>query len=211
MMRTSPIEPDEKQDKASETRIMSRWEKRKLAVLEEQKIHDLEAQPKPEEEEEVFLTDEDMPPIEELTADSDYSGFMSPRVSDQLRRLALRKLFHGADFNICDGLDDYDGDYTSFAKLGDIITSDMKHQVEMELRKKARLLEEEAEKEALEESNENSDQDEAEQGEIEQDGAEQSESRSAEQNEKKLNEKTNEHDDSDNEKYNEDSDGEVMG
>ena len=40
------------------------------------------------------------------------------KVSESLRRLALRKLFHGADFNIRDGLDDYDGDYTSFVKLG---------------------------------------------------------------------------------------------
>ena len=41
------------------------------------------------------LTDADMPPIETLTEDSDYTGFMSPEVSEELRKLALRKLFQG--------------------------------------------------------------------------------------------------------------------
>ncbi len=73
--------------------------------------------------------DEEMPPLEALHEGSDYSGFLSPRVSDELRRLALRKLFHTADFNVCDGLDDYAEDFNGFEKLGDIITSDMLHQL----------------------------------------------------------------------------------
>lgn len=84
------------------------------------------------------LTDEDMPPLESLHEDSDYSGFMSPKVSDGLRRLALRKLFHSSSFNVLDGLNDYDEDFTSFAKLGDIVTCDMKFQAEQEEIKKAR-------------------------------------------------------------------------
>lgn len=85
-----------------------------------------------------LLTDEDMPPLESLHEDSDYSGFMSPKVSDGLRRLALRKLFHSSSFNVLDGLNDYDEDFTSFAKLGDIVTCDMKFQAEQEELKKAR-------------------------------------------------------------------------
>ena len=38
--------------------------------------------------------DADMPPLQSLGPESDYSGFMSPGVSEELRRLALRKLFH---------------------------------------------------------------------------------------------------------------------
>ncbi|MCH6566372.1 MAG: hypothetical protein IH811_10945, partial [Proteobacteria bacterium] len=34
------------------------------------------------------------------------------------------------------GLDEYDGDYTSFEKLGDIVTADMRHQMELEANKK---------------------------------------------------------------------------
>jgi hypothetical protein len=73
--------------------------------------------------------DSDMPPIESLDEDSDYSGFMSPNVSDELRNLALRKLFRGRAFNERDGLDDYDDDFTSFQKLGDVITAEMRHQM----------------------------------------------------------------------------------
>jgi len=131
--------------------LLSNWAKRKQAVLREQaELEKRKLQKERDEtEKQVLLTDEDMPPIESLTADSDYTGFMSPEVSDALRRLALRKLFHGAEFNICDGLDDYDGDYASFTKLGSIVTSDMKHQIEMEARKKARLLEEQKTDERL--------------------------------------------------------------
>lgn len=89
-------------------------------------------------EPEPLLTDADMPDIESLHEDSDFSGFMSPGVSDELRNLALRKLFNAPSFNIRDGLDEYDEDYTSFEKLGDIITCDMKHQMEMEAKKKLR-------------------------------------------------------------------------
>ena len=86
------------------------------------------------------LTDEDMPDIESMTADSDYTDFLSPGVSEALRKIALRKLFHSEVFNIRDGLDEYDGDYTQFEKLGSIVTSDMQHQIEMEAQRKAKQL-----------------------------------------------------------------------
>ena len=86
------------------------------------------------------LTDADMPDIDSLDYDSDYRDFLSPGVSDQLRKLALRKLFHNEVFNIRDGLDEYDDDFTHFEKLGSIVTSDMRHQMEMEARRKAEQL-----------------------------------------------------------------------
>jgi len=104
----------------------------------------------------VVLTDEDMPDVETLGEGSDYKGFMSPGVSDKLRKLALRKLFAGAGFNIRDGLDDYDEDFTNFEPLGDIVTCDMKHraEVEEEKRQKALAEAEAAEEKALAESEE---------------------------------------------------------
>ena len=86
----------------------------------------------PAAEAEKVPSDEDMPPLDSLDEDSDYSGFLSPGVSEALRRRALRKLFMSAVFNIPDGLDDYDDDFTSFQALGDVVTSDMRHQAEME-------------------------------------------------------------------------------
>jgi hypothetical protein len=94
------------------------------------------------------LTDADMPDIDSLAEDSDFTGFMSPGVSDELRNLALRKLFHAPVFNIRDGLDEYDEDYTSFEKLGDIVTCDMKHQIEVQERKRLEALEQERQAEA---------------------------------------------------------------
>lgn len=71
-----------------------------------------------------------MPPVESLNADSNYAAFLSPNVSEELRRIALRKLFHLPHLNITDGLDDYAEDYHGFTALGDIITADMRHQME---------------------------------------------------------------------------------
>ena len=85
----------------------------------------------PEVEQRPELTDADMPPLEELTEESDYSGFLSPKVSEQLRKAALRKLFQGASFNIRDGLDDYDEDYSTFEVFGDIVTADSGQQNEV--------------------------------------------------------------------------------
>ncbi len=79
----------------------------------------------------------ELPPIESLDEDSDYSIFMSPEVDESVRKLALRKLFKVPFFNIVDGLNDYDDDFTSFEALGDIVTADMKFHEE---RKKAEDL-----------------------------------------------------------------------
>ena len=137
---------------------LSRWSRRKRQTAEETQKEDLalnlEQQSQVENELETLtsedqqneaqqpvLSDADMEPVEGLTEESDFSKFMSSGVSDKLRNLALRKLFHAPIFNIRDGLDEYDGDYTSFEKLGDIVTADMRHQMELEANKK---LEQEA-------------------------------------------------------------------
>lgn len=127
----TPAEIDEEQ--RDRNGPLSRWNSRKQAVLAEQQAN---MEKVSEQETATVLTDEDMPPVDSLTPDSDYTGFLSPGVSEDLRRLALRKLFHGPEFNVIDGLDDYDGDYTNFAKLGDVITSEMRHRMEIEARRK---------------------------------------------------------------------------
>jgi hypothetical protein len=81
--------------------------------------------------------DDDMPPLETLGQESDVSAFFSPRVSETLRRAALRRIFHQPSFNVTDGLDDYAADYRHLTPLGDIVTSDMRLQLE---RAEERLL-----------------------------------------------------------------------
>ncbi|MCU7841352.1 MAG: DUF3306 domain-containing protein [Candidatus Thiodiazotropha sp. (ex Troendleina suluensis)] len=106
-----------------------RWSERKQASR-------LPVEEEVEPDEEPQLTDADMPPLESLGEGSDYSGFLSPKVSEQLRQLALQKLFHSAAFNVCDGLDDYAEDFTSFEKLGEVMTADLRHRIEQEARKR---------------------------------------------------------------------------
>ena len=53
-----------------------------------------------------------LPPIEELTPESDFRGFMHPKVDPALRRAALQKLFSDPHFNVMDGLDIYIDDYS---------------------------------------------------------------------------------------------------
>lgn len=134
--------------------LLSRWSRRKLqskeVTLQEDQLleqtQDLtqnlprknENQPSAEAETETvapLLTDDDMPDIDSLHEGSDFSQFMSSGVSDRLRNLALKKMFQAPEFNIRDGLDDFDEDYTTFEALGNIITSDMKHQIELEAQK----------------------------------------------------------------------------
>lgn len=85
----------------------------------------------------------ELPPLESLDEDSDYSAFLAADVAPDLRRQALRKLFHSPKFNLRDGLDDYDLDYSNPAPLGNVITAEMRHRIERELeRLAARALEE---------------------------------------------------------------------
>ena len=81
------------------------------------------------------LSDADMPALDALDEHSDYRGFFSPKVSEALRRQALRKLFHMPQFNVLDGLDVYQEDFTRFAGLGDVITQEMRHRLELEARR----------------------------------------------------------------------------
>ena len=92
-------------------------------------------------ETDLKTTDEsELTALEDLGSESDYTQFMSPEVSESIRKLALRKLFSGAEFNITDGLDDYDEDYTSFAPLGNVITQEMKLKQKTKLEKRAKEM-----------------------------------------------------------------------
>lgn len=125
------MKPEDAPDSTVEQRsgFYRRWCERKQAsrqpLVEREEAVDEQLQP----------GDEDMPPLESLDEHADYSGFLSPRVSEALRRLALRKLFHSAPYNICDGLDDYAEDFTAFEKLGDVMTAELRHRPEQEARR----------------------------------------------------------------------------
>jgi hypothetical protein len=72
----------------------------------------------------------ELPDLEQLHQDSDYSAFLAPGVDATLRQRALRKLFQSPKFNVCDGLDTYRDDFRNFTPLGGIVTADMRHHLE---------------------------------------------------------------------------------
>ena len=53
-----------------------------------------------------------VPPIEKLTPESDFTAFMNPKVKEELRRLALKKLFSDPHFNVPDPFEPFSGDWT---------------------------------------------------------------------------------------------------
>ena len=63
----------------------------------------------------------ELPPVDRLTPDSEFSGFMHPKVSDALRRAALKKLFADPHFNIPDPFEPFSGDWT----VGEPISEEM--------------------------------------------------------------------------------------
>jgi hypothetical protein len=75
----------------------------------------------PEEKESEAAPPPALPPVEELTPDSDFSGFMHPKVEDALRRVALKKLFRDPHFNVPDPYEAYSGDWT----VGEAISEEM--------------------------------------------------------------------------------------
>ena len=60
------------------------------------------------------LARSELPPIDSLTPESDFTGFFQPQgeVDEALKRAALKQLLRDPRFNVMDGLDIYVGDYT---------------------------------------------------------------------------------------------------
>ena len=101
-----------------------------------------------------LLSDADMPPIESLSSESDVSAFLNKGVSAALRKAALRHVFSQPAYNVRDGLNDYDGDYTVFEPLGDTVTSDMKWHIARKERERLEAEARELEQRRLEAGNE---------------------------------------------------------
>jgi hypothetical protein len=63
----------------------------------------------------------ELPPVESLTPESDFTAFFQPqgKVDEALKRAALKQLFRDPQFNVMDGLDIYVGDYTQSDPIPD--------------------------------------------------------------------------------------------
>ena len=138
---------DPKKTEAPEE-FLSRWSRRKK-----------EAREQPAEQKPVAVTPANqetvpvLPPVEGLNMDSDFRGFLNPKVDESLRRAALNKLFHEPHFNVMDGLDTYIDDYSVSDPIPEAMLKSMKQAQDIivageERRAEAKKLEEAEQQEA---------------------------------------------------------------
>jgi len=99
--------------------FLTRWSRRKRTAVQS------EAAPKPPAQTEA--PPPELPPIESLTPESDFSAFMHKQVDEKLRRAALKKLFADPAFNVVDGLDDYAEDFTQLETLAEGAAAGLEH------------------------------------------------------------------------------------
>jgi len=111
--------------------FLKRWSKQKLADAEPEgeEVTDLK------EEQAVATVDEndapppeidpaDLPDIETLDAESDFTSFLQAGVPEQLKRAALQKLWRSSpDLAVLDGLNDYDEDFSLVEGIVKAVTS----------------------------------------------------------------------------------------
>ena len=91
---------------------------------ETEKDSEIEAEPGSEAETAPEIAPEDLPDVDSLGKDSDYTPFMQTGVPEWLRRKALRKLWLSDPLlaNL-DGLNDYDDDYSAIGMVAQEIVS----------------------------------------------------------------------------------------
>lgn len=98
--------PDDAPEREGGEPFLSRWSRRK------EEAREAPAQPPVEPEVDPKAPAPELPSIEKLTAESDYRPFFQPKVGEDVRRAALKKLFSDPRFNVMDGLDVYIDDYS---------------------------------------------------------------------------------------------------
>ena len=110
----------------ADERFLARWSRRKG----DEREHARKPADEPDEPDEAAeapdsgeqpaeIAPEDLPDIDSLHKDSDFTVFMQDGVPEELKRRALRKLWTTDPVLACvDGLNDYDGDYGTLLEKG---------------------------------------------------------------------------------------------
>ena len=88
--------------------FLSRWSRLKHEQARERPALPLEVQQAENKEQ----APAPLPPVEQLTSESDFAPFMDPKVDGETRRSALKKLFADPHFNVPDPFEAYSEDYT---------------------------------------------------------------------------------------------------
>lgn len=67
-----------------------------------------------------------LPPLDQLTPDSDFRAFFQPEVDESLKRAALKKLFQDPHFNVLDGLDPFIEDFNRCEPIPEAMLAGLK-------------------------------------------------------------------------------------
>lgn len=99
--------------------VLSRWSRRKL----DKKTLTEHEQALPESQEHASVTTPEQPAVD----DADLPIWQQLDVDPETKRAALSSLFRQPEFNVVDRMNEYDDDFTQFKGLGNTITQQMKH------------------------------------------------------------------------------------
>jgi Protein of unknown function (DUF3306) len=113
---------------------LRRWSQRKLAVAPKPAVSPASASVPPADAARPAIAEaapasagapQQLPSVDSLTFDSEFTPFLRPGVDETIKRAALKKLLRDPRFNVMDGLDTYIDDYTK----ADPISADMLKQL----------------------------------------------------------------------------------
>lgn len=114
--------------KSNETNRLAKWSERKLAQAPSEATETAAhvEVTEPVADEARAEPPEDLPDIDSLDAESDFSVFMREGVPEDLKNLALRKLWRSDPvYANLDGLNDYDPEHVSFLVQATEVAKDM--------------------------------------------------------------------------------------
>lgn len=120
--KPTPVSTRAAADDSNEA-FLARWTRLKKEAREQPAE---KPQPKPEAVDPKAPAPE-LPPLDELTFDSDYRAYFHPKVDEDMRRAALKKLFSDPRFNVMDGLDVYIDDYSQPNPLPATMLAGLRH------------------------------------------------------------------------------------
>jgi len=109
--------------------FLNRWSSRKLAEAEPEKtdapvaLSDTDKE-QGEEVDEIVAPPPDLPDVETLNAESDFTAFLGDNVPRDISKLAFKKLWRSDPVlaNV-DGLNDYDGDFSKVGMVTEVFKS----------------------------------------------------------------------------------------
>lgn len=114
--------------------FLSRWSERKLHKPDEKATPGEKQEPAADLKDTPAATEAEQKRDEEkdnTEATAAVPIWQRDDVDAETKKQALRELFHKPQFNVRDGLNEYDDDFTQFAGLGDIVTHEMKRMMKV--------------------------------------------------------------------------------